>query len=215
MKMRLDARWGAVILILAGSLVAMKFNPQVLPLNPDIKGNFVSFFTQLAAIALFVKRALEVLVTPWREKDARKRQLQTKLAQKALETHLDQKKAAVQTNEVGGALDAKTPTLLAQMQDAGQQEIDYRTDTQRIAFVGSLAVGIAVSLVGFRALGFFANKSDLLALSKDHHYQFLLFQAMDILLSGAVISGGADGIHQIVTVFTSFADNTKNKMKEG
>jgi len=38
---------------------------------------------------------------------------------------------------------------------------------------------------------------------------------MDVLLTGAVISGGADGIHKIVAIFTSFADSTKNKLKEG
>jgi hypothetical protein len=204
---------GATAVIVAAIVVAMKFHPQVLPLNPDIGKNFVSFFTQLAAIALFVERALEVLVTPWREKDAEKINVQATVAQQELTAHLDRAKSAADVPAAAQALAEKLPSLQQQVVTTGQDLADYRSDTQRIAFIGSLAVGIVVSLIGFRALDFFVAGGAGSALA-NYPLQLKLFQAIDVVLTGALISGGADGIHQIITIFTNFADQTKKKQDQ-
>jgi len=210
MKMQLDVRWVGVLVIVAAVIVAMKFGPNELQLNPDISKQFVSFFTELTAIALFVERALEVLVTPWREKGAQAIDVAATAAQGALRAHQDQTKATTLAPEAVAALAAKAPDLQQKAQQSAQALAEYRAETQRIAFVASLAVGMAVSLVGFRALDFFVQggvQTDLAAYPR----QLKLFQALDVVLTGAVISGGADGLHQMVTIFTNFADKTKAK----
>ncbi len=212
MKMQLDVRWGVLLVIVAAVIVAMKFGPHELQLNPDISKQFVSFFTELTAIALFVERALEVLVTPWREKGAQTKDVAATAAQSALKAHLDQTKVAGLAPEAVVALAAKVPELQQQALQFTQDLAEYRAETQRIAFVAALAIGIAVSLIGFRALDFFVQGGAQTSLAS-HPHQLVLFQAMDVVLTGAVISGGADGLHQMVTIFTNFADSTKDKTK--
>jgi len=208
-KFSLDARWVAVLVMLPAVFLAAKYEPHELPLNPQIAAQFVSFFTQLAAIALFVERALEVLVTPWREKDAKAKTVAASAADDALKAHVDQVIAAgVSPKDVADA----TSVLQQKAQDSAQDLTEYRTDTQRIAFAASMAIGVAVSLAGFRALDFFVQGGVTKAL-ETHPRQLMFFQALDVLLTGAVISGGADGLHQIVTIFTNFADSTKDKTK--
>lgn len=41
-----------------------------------------------------------------------------------------------------------------------------------------------------------------------------LFRAGDVLLSGAVIGGGADALHKLVSVFTNFMDSSARWAKE-
>lgn len=211
MKMKIDVRWATVLVLAGGLILAFKFEGQELPLNPNITQDFVAFFMELAAIALFVERALEVLVTPWREKDAQQKQVQAATAQKVLDAHKDVAKTMTQNADAVQAMAARTTDLQNQVTATGQALADYRSDTQRIAFAASLAVGIVVSLIGFRALNFFVQGGAGSVLYPHHPHQLWAFQIVDVILTGALISGGSDGIHQMVTIFTNFADQTKAK----
>jgi len=68
-----------------------------------------------------------------------------------------------------------------------------------------------VSLIGFRALNFFVQGGAGSVLYPNHPHQLWAFQIVDVILTGALISGGSDGVHQMVTIFTNFADQTKAK----
>jgi hypothetical protein len=81
----------------------------------------------------------------------------------------------------------------------------YKTDTQRIAFSAGIALGVIISAVGIRSLSLFIYGDDIDALTG---WQRSLFTAVDVLVTGAVIGGGADGLHKIVKVFLGFMDTT-------
>jgi len=201
---------GAVLVILVAVIVTMKFGPKELQLNPNINSQFVSFFIELTAIALFVERALEVLVMPWREKEAQMKDVAATAARGALKAHLDQTKAATLVPEAVVALASKLPDLQQNAQDSAQELAECRAETQKIAFVASLAVGITVSLIGFRALDFLVKDGAHMVLAI-HRYQLLVFQSKDMVLTGALISGGADGLHQMVTIFYEFCGQHKRQ----
>jgi hypothetical protein len=40
-----------------------------------------------------------------------------------------------------------------------------------------------------------------------------LFNVLDVLITGAILSGGADAIHKIVATFTTFMEATKMRAK--
>lgn len=40
-----------------------------------------------------------------------------------------------------------------------------------------------------------------------------LFRATDVLLSGAVLGGGSDALHQMVLVFTNYFEGAKGRVK--
>jgi hypothetical protein len=85
---------------------------------------------------------------------------------------------------------------------------EYRRDTCRITVWAALLGGILVSIVGVRGLEPFAN------LPKDASgWQYFYFRILDIFLTGAVIAGGSQPIHQILQVFTTFTEaiTTSNK----
>jgi hypothetical protein len=37
--------------------------------------------------------------------------------------------------------------------------------------------------------------------------------AMDVLLTGMLLGGGADGLHKLVSIFTNFMDSTAQQAK--
>ena len=212
MRMEWALRGAAALVIVVAVIVAMKFKPYELQLNPDITKQFVSFFMGLAAIALFVERAVEVLVTPWREKGAQTRKVAVTSVQRTVKANLDLTKAAVLAPDTFFALANELTTLEGMAKNSAEELAKYRADTQRIAFVVSLAFGTAISLIGFRALDFFVQGGADTSLAA-HPHQLLLFKGLDVVLTGAVISGGADGLHQMATIFTNFPDNTKAKTR--
>ena len=193
------------VVVAAGAIAIMLTHPTAhLPVRNFQLQDCVPFFTELTAIALFVERSLEVLLTPWREKDAREKETDHEAAIQQL--------TMVQQSAIAGNAAASTQVPgAAQKADSKRQDlVQYRAETQQIAFLVSLTVGIVLSLLGVRALQFFFNDADVRALPG---IQGALFQSMDVVLTGALISGGADALHQLVTMLTDFANVTSSKMK--
>jgi hypothetical protein len=81
---------------------------------------------------------------------------------------------------------------------------------QRIAFAGSVAMGMIISAVGVRALGLFIDPAAFSALSE---MQQASFNVVDVLLTGAMLGGGSDALHKFVTIFTNFMERTAKLAK--
>jgi hypothetical protein len=155
---------------------AVGSGPAHLPFAPiDGIGDVTQRIAPLFLIALFVERALEVFVTAWRAPEERIRRV-------------------ARATALGQATPEEEATL-----------VRYKSDTQRIAFVTGIALGIVVSSIGIRALALFMNPEQLAMLSG---WQRPALTVVDVLITGAVIGGGADGIHKLIKVFTSFLDAT-------
>jgi hypothetical protein len=147
----------------------------------------ISILTPLVLYSLFVERAIEVFLTVWRGRES-----------DALALEVKQKK---QSLTVKGA-------DISGYNGLQQALSQYKGTTRDIAFTSSFVLGILISLAGVRALALFVDPASLDDLSS---YQVAWFTVLDIFITGALIGGGSDGIHKIVTMFTTFMDATKER----
>jgi hypothetical protein len=78
------------------------------------------------------------------------------------------------------------------------------------AYAIALTLGLLLAYVGARALsGFYAPPP---AFQSDH--QQLMFNAVDVVLSAALLASGANGIHSVVSSITMFFDSNAQKEEE-
>jgi len=147
----------------------------------------------LAFAAAAIERAVEILVSPWRDAEASK------------------------LERVVATIKAKPAELVANAQNAADLKAasdkldEYRGDTQRYAFAVSLTLSVLVSMAGVRALGSFVDANKLKDPVFTHGAQYLFFICVDVALSAALLAGGADGIHSLVNAVTSFFDASADK----
>jgi len=143
-------------------------------------------------IALVIERALEVYIKTWR--GPRTDELQNKIQWykkriKWLET-AETFKSADEKNE-------KFKDDLKGLEDAEEALIYYKTDTRGIALFISFILGLLVSMSGIRAIQPLID----LPLTSIHVFNLSF---IDIILTGGLLAGGSDGVHQLVRVFTDF-----------
>jgi hypothetical protein len=150
--------------------------------------NVLSAMSPLLLTAGFIERAVEVVISPWRDTGA------AKLANKvdALRTQIP----------------ASEPNAIAAADSAFQE---YKGQTQRYAFGVSLSFSLAAAYVGVRALWPFVEHSRFEKLS---HSQQWMFVVVDMVLTAALLAGGADGIHSVINAFTTFFNTTAQKAQQ-
>lgn len=81
--------------------------------------------------------------------------------------------------------------------------VAFKAETRRITLSAGIVLGIVVSAIGIRGLALFISPEQIAGLVG---WQRPLLTGVDVLVTGAVLGGGADGIHKIVNVFTTFLD---------
>jgi hypothetical protein len=181
----------ALLIAITAAVLSIWLKPALVSFWEFTKEDIVRLFTQLILISLFIERAIEVLLTPWRGTEADK-----------LAAHVKHMKRGADGNAGG------TVAVAA----AEQQMLEYRGETRQLAFLMALAFGLTISAVGIRGLQFIAEPQ---AFSKLSAGQTAIFVVIDVILTGALLAGGADGLHKVVSVFTSFMDQTANRSKTG
>jgi len=85
----------------------------------------------------------------------------------------------------------------------------YRADTRRIAFFTGTTLGVVIAALGVRMLEMFVDPAAVEALGDVHQR---LFRGTDVLLTGAVLGGGSDALHQLVLVFTNFFKSANHRV---
>lgn len=151
-----------------------------LPFSSDGLQNIGRVLTPLILVALFIERAVEVVISAWRGQGAAARQ---------------------------HAVEHATGESLKFARLAQDQ---YKRQTQRLAFTVSLTLAVFAGLVGVRAIEPLMDLSAQGAPALAAAQTLWLFR-FDVLITGLLLAGGADGIHQIVTTFTTFLDTTKQR----
>jgi len=150
----------------------------------------------LAFAAAVIERAVEILISPWRDEGASKLEKAVALM-KAKPANSDTAvQDAAELKAASDALDA------------------YQGETQRRAFAVSIVLSALVSVTGFPSLGLFVDTAKCAWLNppyKSHQGPF--FHCVDVILSAALLAGGADGIHSIVNAVTSFFNATAERAK--
>jgi hypothetical protein len=141
----------------------------------------------LFSVAVLVERATEVVIGVFREEDGDERDAKLK-ARKAV------------------AANAK-PEDLAQAQrdvELAQKECDaFTAGTKQLAMSTGFVMGVLVAFAGVRALHTLIKVGTAAAPATPTGRWFAV---VDILVTGAVVAGGSDGIHQMANVFGSFMD---------
>jgi hypothetical protein len=174
---------GGVSLALIGWIASQ--TPDALGLAFSTTGlqNVGQVLTPVALMSVFIERASEVVITTWRSDEMQRRQ-------HALETAQGDSKTFAQH-----ALDF------------------YRLETQRLAFVVSFSLAVIAALVGLRVVQPLLDPTVFASLQKvpAYHLQLLWLSRLDIVLTGLLMAGGADGIHKIITTFTAFLDATRDR----
>jgi hypothetical protein len=155
--------------------------------------NIASLLAPLVFAAAVIERAVEILVSPWRDAQASK---------------LEAAVSAIQANT--GADSAISEQNANRLNAASDALDEYRGETQKYAFGISLTLSILTAIVGLRALGPFL---DIAKFHTASHTQQLYFLCLDVALSAALLAGGADAIHSVVNAFTTFFDATAQKAK--
>jgi hypothetical protein len=172
--------FGALFTVVLG-IYAYAFPWQCINFHLQVQ-DLAAMLAPLAFAATVVERAVEILISPWRDEQA------SKLAK-----------------IVAAAL---TPEA---KKDASDKLDEYRGTTQRIAFFVSIFVSTCLSISGVRALQPFLDADEFKALATTHPYQQTFFLVVDVGLSTAMLSGGADGVHSAFTAVTSFFDASATK----
>jgi hypothetical protein len=137
------------------------------PLKFSAQGlsNLGTTLAPLIAVAAFIERAVEVVISTWRDDGA----------------------AALQD----GALDA------------------FKRRTRSYAYGVSLGLSLCATMVGVRGVSALLDPAALGVIAQPQQHWFAVF---DVVITALLLSGGSDGIHQIVTTVTTFLSTSKDKM---
>jgi hypothetical protein len=174
----------AVVIAVLGVVLAALLQSRMVQFWTFTIQDVTRILTPLILTALFMERALEVLLTPWRGEGAEQISRDVETAKHAANVQ------AVATNE---------KALIA-----------YKAKTRQIAYLSGLALGVVISALGMRCLEPFFEPKAFADLGTVQHG---LLNGVDVLLTGALLAGGADGLHKLVSVFTNYMDATAEKAK--
>jgi hypothetical protein len=190
----LKSKAGPIVVGIAiAALVVLEINgrsPAPVSFKPVTQQSFFGLMSWLFVVALFVERAVEVIISVIRDAGA---------------SPLEQACEAAQDK-----VDEETRVNPGSVADLGEVHrtqaaiAAYRSETKQIALCIGFVLGLFVSLAGVRALDSIVNTVPAAN---------WLFPIADIILTGAIIAGGSDGVHQMVNVFTNFMSAAADKAK--
>jgi hypothetical protein len=190
----MKSRIGNIIIVMAvAALIVISIDgkrPDAVSFKVITRDSLFGTLSWLFVVALFIERAVEVIVSTLRDAGADPLQHDIDIAQEKIDAQ------AVATP---GAI-----PYLDQLHAAQRRLLVYRCDTKELAHCVSFILGLFVSLAGVRALGSIVDTVPS---------ENWLFPTADIIITGAVLAGGTDAIHQMMNVITSFLGNAADKAK--
>ena len=151
-------------------------------------GEFMSRLGALLVFALLIERTMEVFLTIWRAEESYKREAEVKRL-------------------ISGGRSA-TDTDLKQAQE---KLIEYRTETQRWALPSSFILGLVLASFGVRVIDQFIAWPAVGAPNRPSENQLWWFHVADIVLTAALLAGGADPIHKLMDAFRKFMEASASK----
>ena len=215
----------ATAVIILTVIMGVKYD--TLNFTPVTYEAVVDVLTPALFVALLIERLLEVFVS-----NARKEQ------RIPLEKTLQQAKETIQqltkrSDAFQAQLDAPSASDLSEQQrdkilerkesiltkDMPAAEVNvreavthlekYKAETRKVAYVSGTAIGLIIALAGVRVLSPIVD-FDLALWS---NFQKTIFQIIDVALTGALLAGGAAGIHQIISVFGDYTKRTRQNIQ--
>jgi len=176
-------------------ILAIIYTPKTIPFWKFETSDVVTLLTSLILVSLFIERANEVILIAWRGKG--QQTILTKIS-------LEKQKLASEGKNLANAYSS----VLASAKSDLEQ---YSAETRSIALLTALGFGIMASAIGIRAIYPLVDPSVLDQVNSVHH---AVFTAIDVFITGALLGGGANGIHKILDLFLSFVDKSRERIKE-
>ena len=186
---------GAIVFLVIIVALVITFSgsaPGVVAFKSITRDSVLGVLTWLFIVALFIERAVEVIVSTIRDAGADALQHEVEAAQDKIDA---------QTKVTPASLPYLDPLHAAQ-----KRLLEYRSATKELAMCISFVISIFVSVAGVRSFG-----SIVEAVPPANW----VFPAADIIVTGAVLAGGSDAIHQMMNVIMNFFDNAADKVKGG
>jgi hypothetical protein len=152
----------------------LRWNPMPLTMAPN---NIAMSLAPLLLTAAFIERAVEIFVSSLRDADS-----------------------ATLRNQITAAQALAVPDAKAVL-EAQAKLAEYRGATQKYAFSSAFLLGLLAAFVGVRSLGLFLPAVLPATIGKG---QLGAFSVFDVVLTAALLAGGAHGLHAPINAFTSF-----------
>ena len=176
--------WALAVAFLGGFLDLKYYSHWNAAIFQNINAaNIVGFLTPLIVVSAVIERAVEVVISPWRDKEG------------------DRKANTVQTASTLVTAVPDSVAAVSNLQDATDDLTQFTGQTRRYAFALALAFSVMATTGGVRVLWPMLDPSIVKTLPAD---QLDYFRWYDMLLSTLLLAGGAAGIHAPISAITSF-----------
>lgn len=215
-----------VLTIVAWAVIPDKQLLGTTAFKPTTYDGMVDILMPILVIALLVERAVQVFISTSREigrdgLDRRLEKAQAKIIQlnersRAFQSQLDSLAAERMTEAQKADVHVRMenvaniiPSAQREERDAQAEVDNYRSKTGRLSFFVSAVFGFVVGLAGMRVL----TPMVLMDPVKLGGLERFAFFGLDVVLTAALIAGGASGIHQIISVFRVYTEQTRSRMR--
>jgi hypothetical protein len=219
MNRQLDVLLFLIVLLIA-VLIATQGGPDgfvAIKLGDVSPGEIGTTLLGFLLIALFIERAMEAYTAVWRQPErqvkaaeVQQAQVNVNLAASRLE-HASEAAPRVLTKAAATSMKDLHAEKVEAVEEHGKavtQIETYRAGTQVRTTIWSLFLGALIAVAGVRALDSFMDIPDNAC-----EFPKYLFIGVDVALTAALLGGGADGIHKIISVFTTAADQKKAELE--
>lgn len=177
--------WLLLITIIGGLAWLMRSHWNSVQFQNINASNIVGYLTPLILTAGLIERAVEVVISPWRDAEA------------------DKKQNTVNVATTLASAAPGDPGSVATLKDATDEFAHYTGQTRRYAYALALAFSVMAVTAGVRALWPLLDPNAVSGKTIPVD-QLNYFRWYDMVLSTLLLAGGAAGLHAPINAFTSF-----------
>ncbi len=189
-----------IVIVLIWMALGLQYGP--LELRSDEFALFGRVIGSLILVSAIMERVLDVFLTFVHGEGADL----TSGALAAAQKELDAAKTALEAAPGDSAAEVRFATAKGELDTAQNARREQRGDTRRSALPSAIVLGVLISAIGFRALDSLVTVVP--PTPEDGWWvQGNVFHAVDILLTGAVLAGGSDGLHKLMEVYRSVTES--------
>mgnify|MGYP006971718253 CR=1 FL=1 len=163
----------------------------------------------LLVIAIFMERAIEIFLSTWRSGGADRRDARIQDLRDEISLAVHAAEAAKRDNRPDKEKQARerAEDKEAALKEALKDRADYRIESREVALRGGFLLGVFIAAVGVRGL------EGVVIVPEGTDAQFVCFRLIDILVTGAALSGGSEFFNQFIKLLKTFMQTTSDKAK--
>lgn len=157
----------------------------------------IQLITSAILLSLFIERTIEIILSAWRGIE-RKNKVQALIAART-------------TAKAAGIRDEYKLLENADVKNATNELEAFRAENRGIAILTGLTLGIIVSSLGIRLI---EPLLDPEVIGEIGDFQLRLLVVVDVFITGALLGGGAKGLHSILDLFLTAVDQKRKALKD-